>query len=126
MSLTHATAVRNALADLIDSLVNTGAGTAVLEILDGATVLASFDLENPAFGAASSGTITLAGTTLSDASADNSGTADGFQVKDRDGTVIFSGTVTGSGGGGDVEADNTSITAGQSVDLTSFTYSASA
>lgn len=124
MALTHATATRNSLADQIDALVNSGAGTAVLEFLDGATVCASFNLQNPAFGAASSGTITLQGTTLTDASADASGTLDGFQVKDRDGTVIFSGSITVTSGGGDIEVDSTSVTAGQEVQLTSFTYSA--
>lgn len=36
-------------------------------------------------------------------------------------TVIEDGTVTATGGGGDITVDNTSVTAGQTVTLTSFT-----
>ena len=118
--------MRNTLADAVDAAINTGAGTAVLEILATATVLATINLQNPAFGAASSGVITLAGVTLSDTSADATGTADGFQIKDRNGTVVLSGTVTGLSGGGDIELDNTSIVATQQVDITALTYTAPA
>lgn len=121
MSLTHVTALRNTLADAVDAAINSGAGTAVLEILDGATLLVSFNLQNPAFGAAASGIITLQGTTIS-ATAGASGTADGFQIKDRDGTVLISGAVTATGGGGDIEVTNTNIASGQACDLDSLTY----
>jgi len=124
MALSHSTTVRNDMADAVDARINTGAGTAVFELLDGATVCASFNLQDPAHGAAASGVITLQGTPLTDASADNTGTLDGFQIKDQDGNVHISGSLTGSGGGGDLEADSVSVTAGQQVDLTSFTWTA--
>jgi hypothetical protein len=126
MAITHSTAMRNTLADAVDAAVNSGAGTATMVWKDSSTALGTFDLANPAFGAASSGTITLQSTPITDSSADGSGTADNFDVEDRDGTVVFSGSITGSGGGGDIELDSTSITAGQELELTSFTYSAPA
>lgn len=124
MALTHSTAARNALADQIDALINTGSGTATLVIKDGATVLATINLPNPAFGAASSGVITLGSTSA--ATATGTGTADSFDIEDRDGTVVVSGSVTATSGGGDIELDNTSVTSGQSVEITSLTYTAPA
>lgn len=125
MAITHATATRNALADQVDTLVNTGAGTALFRLRASTTTITDFSLQNPAFGAASSGTITLQGTPIV-AAAGASGTVDNFQVLDRDGTLVFSGSVTAGGGGGDVTIDNTSVNNGQDCSLDSFTYSAPA
>lgn len=125
MSVTHATAVRSALADLIDTLVNTGAGTAKLRLRDGTTTIVDFDLADPAFGAASSGVITLASTPIA-ATAAASGDVDNAQLLDQDGGVVLSCSVTATGGGGDIEVSNVSIANGQDCSLTSLTYSAPA
>lgn len=121
MAITLTATLRNAKADAVDDAVNTGVGTAQLVIRAGTTDLVAFSLPNPAFGAAATGTITLNGVPIS-ANATAAGTADGFQVKNRDGTLLYSGTVTATGGGGDVTVDNTSIANGQEVQLTSHTY----
>ena len=123
MSVTHATAVRSALADLIDTLVNTGSGTAKVRLRDSTTTIVDFDLADPAFGAASSGVITLAGVPIA-ATASASGDVDNAQLLDQDGTVILSCSVTGTGGGGDIEVSNVSIANGQDCSLTSLTYTA--
>lgn len=125
MALTHATAVRNALADLIDSLINTGSGTSKIRFRDGSSTIVDIDLQDPAFGAASSGVITLQGTPLS-ALAANTGDIDNFQILDQNGTVIVSGTVTATLGGGDIEINNISVNSGQEVAITSLTYEAPA
>ncbi len=129
MALTHTTATRNTLADEIDTLVNTGTtdagGDIIIEESAGPTTLATITFQNPAFGAASSGTITLAGVPLSN-TASATGTANRFQIRNRDNTEVFRGTVTATSGGGDIELDNTSINSGQTVQITSLTYSASA
>lgn len=124
------TAVRNSLADQYDSLVSTGAGTATVTIRTGAapgpnaaasgTLLATFSLQNPAFGAAATGVITLQGVPIS-ATAAATGTAGHCRIHDRDGTVVGEGTVTATGGGGDVELASTSISAGVTVRITSGT-----
>jgi len=127
MSLVHTTTVRNTLADAIDDAVNQGSGAGNIIVMESDdTVLSEITLDDPAFGAASSGTITLAGVPLEDTSADATGTAAKFQFRDSDDTEIFEGTITATGGGGDIEIDNTSIASGQIVRLTSYTYSASA
>jgi hypothetical protein len=123
MAVTHPTVSRNYLADAHDDYVNTGAGTAVLRLRDGTTTLGDFDLANPAFGAAAAGVITLASTPIA-ATASGTGTADNYQVINRNGDIAHAGSVTISGGGGDVTADNPSIVSGQGLSLDSFTYTA--
>lgn len=123
MALTHAAATRNSLADLIDTLVNTGAGTAVLRVRAIAVTVADISLANPAFGAASAGIITLAGVPLS-AIASATGDLDNFQIINRNGDLIYSGTITATGGGGDLTVNNISVNMGQEVAITSLTYEA--
>lgn len=129
MTISHSTAVRNALADLIDDQVNAGVADAqgdfVIIESAGPTDLISFPLSDPAFGAAASGQITLAGTPIS-TTADASGTADQFEVRDKDNNKVYGGSVTATGGGGDVEIDNTSVNSGQSAELSSHSYTAPA
>lgn len=74
--------------------------------------------------AASSGSKAKSGT-WQDASADATGTAAHFRIYASDGTTAhMQGTVTATGGGGDLTLDNTSIASGQSVTITSFTLTA--
>ncbi len=127
MALTHVTAVRNTLANAITTAVDAGAGTAVMRIEDstGPTTLVDFNLQDPSYGAAAGGTITLNGTPIG-ATASGTGTADRFLVLSQGGSEVFRGTVTGSGGGGDIEVDNPNIVSGQTASLDSHTYSSSA
>ena len=125
MSVTHSTAARNTLADAIDTLINTGAGTAKLRLRASTTTIVDFDLANPAFGSASSGSMTLNSTPIA-ATAGASGSVDNAQILDRNGTVVVSCSVTGSGGGGDIEVSNVSIANGQDCSLTSLSYAAAA
>lgn len=125
MALTLETPLRNALADTIDAEINTGAGTATLVIQTTASgSLASFNLQNPAFDTAGTaggnapGVMVLNGTPLTDATA-SAGTAAQFSVYDRDSTKQFEGTV-GTTGGFDIQISSTSIGAGDTVQLTSF------
>lgn len=129
MALSHAISVRNTLADSVDSAVNSGSiddqGDFVIIDSAGPTDLVVFNLQDPAFDAASSGTINLQGTTLS-TTASSGGTADKFEVRDKDNNLVFDGTATATGGGGDIELTNTNIKSGQTVEITSFSYTASA
>lgn len=129
MSFTHVESLRDVLADAVDADINTGAGTAVLEIQDASsTVLASISLQNPAFGASSAGVITLAGVPLSDADANATGTASKFLIKDRDAAGVLTGaagSVTATGGGGDIELSSVGITEHDTVTISALTYTAS-
>jgi hypothetical protein len=132
MALQYSVAVRNAQLDAFES--TTGA-SAVLRILSGSapancaaaqtgTVLASLSLPSDWMAAAASGSKALAGT-WQDTSADATGTAGYFRILDSTGTTCHAqGTITATGGGGDMTLDNTSIASGQTVAVTTFTISA--
>jgi hypothetical protein len=129
MSLQLSTTVRNARLDTIESTIGTaailkirtGAAPADCGTADSGTVLASLTLPSDWMAAASSGSKAKSGT-WQDASADATGTAAHFRIYDSGGTTChLQGTVTATGGGGDLTLDNTSIAAAQSVTITSFT-----
>jgi hypothetical protein len=132
MAIQYSTAVRNARLDVVESTIGT---SAILEIRSGSapancgtadsgTLLASMTLPSDWMAAASGGTKALSGT-WEDASANNTGTAAHFRIKDSGGsTCHMQGTVTATGGGGDLQLDNTSINSGQKVTITSFTLTA--
>ena len=131
MTWSVSTAARNDMADAVDARVNAGAGTAVIEIRSGGkpaspdnaatgTLLASFSLPNPAFGAAATGTITLNGVPIS-ATVAATGTAGYARIKDRDGNGVVDGTVTAAGGGGDIIVQSTSFVSGTTARITAGT-----
>ena len=113
------TVVRNVLADAIDNEINTGVGTSNLKFETGADVeVATIDFQNPAFGAAAAGVISLAGVPLSDLSA-TGGTTVQASIFDRDDTKQFELTVGTSGT--EIIISSTIIGATDQVDLTSLT-----
>ncbi len=134
MALQYSVAVRNAQLDAVETTVGTSAILKIYDLTAGApancaasitgTVLATLSLPSDWMSAASSGSKAMTGT-WQDSSADNAGTADFFRLFASDGTTCHAqGTVTATGGGGDLTLDNTSIASAQSVTVTSFTISA--
>ena len=132
MALQYSVAVRNAQLDAFES--TTGV-SAILRILSGTvpatcataqtgTLLESLSLPSDWMAAAASGSKALAGT-WQDTSADATGTAGYFRILDSTGTTCHAqGTITATGGGGDMTLDNTSIAINQTVSVTSFTLTA--
>lgn len=131
MATRIATSARNAAADAVVDLLDAGSGAGYIEIRTGTqpatpatsasgTLLATLTLSDPAFGAASSGTATAA-TITGDSSADATGTAGWFRAYDSTGAAVIDGSVTATGGGGDMTLSSTSIVAGGTVDITSWT-----
>lgn len=113
------TVLRNVLADAIDNEINTGAGTATFVFeTSGDVEVATINLQNPAFGAAAAGVITLQGVPLSDLSA-TGGTTVQASVFDRDVTKQFELTVGTSGT--EIIISSTIIGATDQVDLTALT-----
>lgn len=132
MALQLSTTLRNNQLDQIESTVGTspileirtGAPPANCAAADSGSLLASMTLPSDWMAAASAGSKAKSGT-WQDASADGTGTAGHFRIKDSGGTNChLQGTVTATGGGGDLTLDNTSIASGQSVTISSFTVSA--
>jgi len=132
MAFQFSTTARNAALDAIETAIGT---SAVLKIRSGSvpadcgtadagTVLATLNLPSDWLAAASGGSKSKSGT-WEDASADATGTAGHFRIYASDGTTVhMQGTITATGGGGDMTLDNTSIASGQQVTITSFTLSA--
>lgn len=132
MSLQLSATVRNAILDVVESTIGT---SAVLKIKSGAppancaaadsgNVLATLSLPSDWMGAANAGSKVLAGT-WQDASADAAGTAAHFRIYASDGTTChMQGTITATGGGGDMTLVNTSIAEGQTLNITTFTLTA--
>jgi hypothetical protein len=129
MAIQMSVAVRNAKLDAVESAVGaaavlrlrSGSVPATCATADAGTALASLTLPSDWMSAASSGSKSLLGT-WQDASADATGTAAHFRLYASDGTTChMQGTVTATGGGGDMTIDNTSINSGQSVTVTGFT-----
>ena len=132
MAVKMSVAVRNAMLDALETAIGTsavlkirtGAAPANAAAADSGTVLATLSLPSDWLAAASSGSKAKSGT-WEDTSADATGTAAHFRVYASDGTTChMQGTVTATGGGGDLTLDNVSIASGQQVTITGFTLTA--
>lgn len=132
MAVRLATSTVNAKADAAVDLLDTGAAAGTIKIYTGTqpasandapsgTLLTTFTLGDPAFGAAVAGVATLAGTPLT-SSAVAAGTAGWFRAADSDGNSVFDGSVTATSGGGQIELNTTSLSVGVDVELTTGTY----
>lgn len=130
MAITHTNVtplfVRNVLADAVVDLIDGGTtdpnGDLVI-MTSGDVEVATLAFANPAFGAAASAVATA--NAIADDTSATGGTAALFKVQDRENREIFRGTVTATGGGGDMELSSVTIGATDTVSVTSFTYTAS-
>ena len=129
MAVQLSVAVRNARLDAIETTIGTsavlrirsGAPPATCATADSGTLLAEMSLPSSWMADAASGSKAISGT-WQDLSANAAGTAGHFRIYDSGGTVCgIQGTITATGGGGDMTLDNTSIASGQQVTITSFT-----
>lgn len=132
MALQYSVAVRNAQLDAVETTIGTsavlkirtGAPPATCATADSGTVLATLTLPSDWMAAAASGSKAKSGT-WEDTSADATGTAAHFRLYASDGTTCHAqGTVTATGGGGDLTVNNTSFAATQAFSVTGFTLTA--
>lgn len=131
MSNQFSAAVANAMLDAIETTIGasavlkirTGAAPANVAAADSGSVLATVALPSDWMATASGASKAKSGT-WSDASADATGTAAHFRIYAADGTTAhWQGTITATGGGGDMTVDNTSFAVGQSFTVNTFTLS---
>jgi hypothetical protein len=125
-------ATRNALAEKLRDQIDADAGAGTIKIysgtqpatadtaLSGNTLLATFTLDDPSFGAASSGVVTLAGTPRTTTGA-AAGTATFARVADNSGDTVFDCDVSGTGGGGTLQLNTTTVSVGVNLSITSGT-----
>lgn len=128
MTVQFGVAVRNAR---LDALEVTAGVSALLRLYSGAqpatcataasgTLVAELPLPSDWMAAAGSGIKVKSGT-WEDTSANNAGTVAHFRLYDSTGTTChMQGSVTITGGGGDLTLDNPVISAGQDVLITSW------
>lgn len=129
MSIQLSVAVRNGRLNEVQTIIG---ASAVLEILTGTapancaaattgTVLVQYNLASSWLAAASGGAVILSGLPLS-VSASGTGTAGYFRLFANDGiTCGMQGTVTATGGGGDLTLSTTAVSTGETVNITGFT-----
>lgn len=131
------TAARNAAATAIAALIDGGASAGVLRIYSGSqpatpattpsgTLLAEFTCSDPAFGSPSTGVVTLDVTPALTDTGITDGTAGYFRFCDSTeaagtGLGVLDGTVTATGGGGQIELNTVTISTGANVEVTAGT-----
>jgi hypothetical protein len=129
MAIQFSTDARNAMGDAIETVAGTsaimkirsGAVPSTCATADAGDVLATLNLPSDWLAAATGGAKAKSGT-WEDASADAAGTAGHFRIYKSDGlTCVMQGTITITGGGGDMTLVNTNIAAGQPITITGFT-----
>ena len=131
MALQFSTGVRNGMLDAIETgtgtsavlRIRTGAQPATCATADSGTALASITLAADWAAAASGGTKVWSSLPVTDASADATGTGAHFRLYASDGTTCH---VQGTYGlaGTDIIGDSVDFTAGQTFNITAWTWTA--
>jgi hypothetical protein len=98
--------------------IRTGA-PAGAENAAGGSLLDTITTPATPWAAAAAGSKSKSGTWANTAS--GAGVAGHFRMKNAAGTKLEEGTVTATGGGGDMTIDNTNIAVGQNVTITGYT-----
>lgn len=128
MAVQLSVAVQNAILDAFETTVGTapklqirsGSQPANCAAADSGTLLCEITLPTDWMNAASAGSKTLLGSWAGTGA--NAGSAGHYRLKDSAGTTCHKqGSVTATGGGGDMTVNNVSIAVGQSVTVTTFT-----
>lgn len=131
MALQFSTSVRNAMLDAIETAIGTsavlkirsGAAPANCGTADSGTVLATISLASDWAASASSGSKAFNSLPVTDSSADNTGTAAHYRLYASDGTTCHHQGTVGTTGT-DMIVDSTSFTAGQTFNVTAWTWTA--
>jgi hypothetical protein len=122
--------VRNARLDQIETTIGasavlkmrSGAAPAAITDADSGTVIGTFALPADWMLAASNGVKAKSGT-WEELAADAAGTVGHYRVYASDGTTQkIQGTVTATGGGGDMEINNTVVALAQTITVTAYSW----
>lgn len=117
MAVTHATATRNGIADYVVDQLD---GGTIKIVTSGDVEVATLTFGTPAFGAASSGVAT-ANAITSDSSATGGTAAKAELVTSGATSIVFCAVGTS---GSDINLSSLSIGAGDTVSISSLTYTA--
>src|SRR4051794_32864639 len=131
MAIQLSTAVRNAMLDVIETTVGTSAKIRILTgtqpatcaTAQSGTLIVEFALASDWAAAASAGSKAFSAITGTAATGAGTNNAGYYRLVDSAGTTCHEqGTVTATGGGGDMTIDNISIANGQTVNITGWTW----
>lgn len=138
MTIRISTAVRNAMAATITTTADGGTGPAVIRIYSGSqpatpatspsgTLLAEFTCSDPAFGSPATGVVTLDITPAVTATGLAAASAGWFRICDSTeaagtGLGVIDGSVTATGGGGDLTLNTVTVSVGLALEITSGTF----
>lgn len=117
MAITLSNAFKDAANDAGLALLN--GGNLVL-LTSGDVEVATLPLSATAYTASSGGTAQE--NAIGDDTNATGGVVAKFELRDTGGTAHVLGTVTATGGGGDIEMASTTITAGQSVSCSNLSF----
>ena len=124
MAVTHPSSMRTLIADTVTAQADAGSSLARLVLQASAStevVVPIFD--SSAFDAAAAGVATA--NTITDGIASTAGTVtQGLIESSTELNEVCSFSVTSTGGGGDIELSSNVISSGQTVSITSLTYTA--
>ncbi len=125
MALTHTAAGRNAAADAVVDLIDLGAADANGDLVymdSGDVQVALLGFSNPAYANSAAGIAQE--NPISDETNAAGGTIAKFKIQDRDNNEIVRGTVTATGGGGDIELTSVVVAVGEALSTTDLPYTA--
>lgn len=122
MALTFSTGIKAARASAVLTKITSGATAGqLLWLTTAGATLVTFDLPEPE-GVVSATSIVWDFSPAVTAAASNTGTAGKYRLTDSAGAHSIEGTITATGGGGDIEITNTSVASGQSCSMTSLVF----
>lgn len=122
MAITHDDTIRNAFCTTVSGAIDAGGAGSLILQTGAAVEVATVTFNATSFGAPAAGVMT-ANAFTGDPSA-TGGTTTICQIQSGAAADVFAGTVTSTGGGGDVELSTNVIPPGSPVDITSATYTA--
>lgn len=100
--------------------IRTGSQPATVATAVTGTLLGTLPLSATAFGTPTAGVVT-ANTITGDSSADATGTAGYFRAFTSGAVAVIDGSITATGGGGDLQLNSVSIVAGGTINVTAWT-----
>lgn len=132
MTIRLPVASRNAAADTVADLIDAGAGSGLVRVYSGSqpasadlaatgTLLATFALNDPAFGSAATGTATLIVAPALTTTGLAAGDAGWFRILDSTAGTVLDGSVTATGGGGNLIMSTITVSVGLTLQLTAGT-----
>ena len=119
-------ALRNTLGDAFVDAIDGGAGAGIIEIHTAAfgALLATLTFSDPAFGDFAAGVGTA--NAITGATAAATGTAAVFRIRTSTPTTQWEGTVSATGGGGDIEFSTDAFTISDTVDISAMSITSPA